>query len=146
MKDEGLFFDTNILAYAFDESNEKKRNTCEKLVRSGFEGELNCYVSNQILSELYVVLTRRVGKPLSKEKASTIVSGLADSSSWNKINYTHQTVKRALEDLRTINVSFWDILIAETMRDARVTKVYTENEKDFRKIPWIHVENPIETQ
>ena len=141
--DEGVFFDTNILAYAFDESDEEKRRPCEKLVRSGFQGETSCYVSNQVLSELYVVLTRRVGKPLSREKAATIVSGLVDSPKWNKIDYTHLTVKRALEDLHTINSSFWDILIAETMRDAGVTRIYTENERDFTKLPWIRVENPI---
>ena len=143
--DEGIFFDTNILAYAFDESDEKRRAPCEKLVRSGFQGEANCYVSNQVLSELYVVLTRRVGKLLSREKAATIVSGLIDSPKWNKIDYSHLTVKRALDDLRTINSSFWDILIAETMRDAGVTRIYTENEKDFTKFPWIHVENPIQS-
>ena len=29
------------------------------------------------------------------------------------------------------------------MREARVTTLYTENEKDFRKIPWIEVKNPL---
>lgn len=144
--DEGAFFDTNILAYAFDESDEKRRTPCEKLVRAGFEGEANCYVSNQALSELYVVLTRHVGRPLSKEKATLIVYGLIDSSKWSKVNYTHLTVKRALEDQKTISAPFWDILIAETMRDAGVRTLYTENEKDFRKIPWIHVKNPLKVQ
>ena len=98
-----------------------------------------------MLGELFVVLTKRVGKPLPKEKASTIVLALADSSKWNEINYTHLTVKCALEDMRAINASFWEILIAETMRDAGVTKIYTENEKDFKKIPWIRIENPIKS-
>src|SRR5208283_5667218 len=135
--DEGAFFDTNILAYAFDESDENRRRPCEKLVRSGFQGDASCYVSNQVLSELYVVITRHVRRPLSKEKARTIVCGFVDSSKWKKINYNHLTVKRTLEDMKLINISFWDILIAETMRDAGVTTIYTENERDFGKIPWV---------
>ena len=43
----------------------------------------------------------------------------------------------------TINASFWDVLIAVTMRDSGVTRLYTENETDFRKIPWVEVLNPL---
>ena len=141
--EEGAFFDTNILAYAFDETDEKRRKTCEKLVTAGFQGDTICYISNQVLSELFVVLTRHVRRPLPKEKASLIVRGFIDSSKWNKINYTHLTVKRAVDDLETLNTSFWDVLIAETMREAGVKTLFTENEKDFRKIPWIQVRNPV---
>jgi predicted nucleic acid-binding protein len=141
--EERTFFDTNILAYAFDESDDKRRKLCEKLVRSGFQGEANCYISNQVLAELFLVLTRYVERPVSMEKAAMIVSGLTDSPAWKKINYTHLTVKRAIEDLRTVHASFWDILIAETMRDAGVKTIYTENLRDFGKIPWIRVENPM---
>jgi predicted nucleic acid-binding protein len=37
---------------------------------------------------------------------------------------------------------FWDIMIAETMKEAGVRDLYTENEKDFLEIPWIRVVNP----
>lgn len=141
--DEAAFVDTNILAYAFDESNEKYRKLCSEIVRDGFEGDAQYYLSNQVLSELFVVLTKHVGKPLSKERATIIVSGFVDSSKWKKLNYTHLTVKRVLQDLQTINTSFWDALIAETMREAGIRVVYTENERDFRKIPWIQVKNPL---
>lgn len=144
MKGDGAaFIDTNILAYAFDESDEKRRRPCVEIVRAGFQGETTYYLSNQVLSELFVVLTKHVGKPLSKEKAAVIVSGFADSSKWRKLNYTHLTIKRAMQDLQTISTSFWDILIAETMRETGIKRVYTENEKDFAKIPWIQIENPL---
>lgn len=100
-------------------------------------------MSNQVLSELFVVLTNHVGKPLSREKAALIVLGFADSSRWKKLNYSHLTVKRAMQDLQIISTSFWDMLIAETVRDAGIRTVYTENEKGFRKIPWIQIKNPL---
>ena len=141
--EEEMFFDTNILAYAFDESDARRKEKCESLVRSGFQGDTISHVSNQVLSELFVVLTRHAKRPLSKEMAGVIVNGFVDSSKWIKMNFTHQTVKRALLDLDTINTSFWDLLIAETMRDAKVRTIYTENERDFAKIPWIRVVNPL---
>ena len=142
---EVAFVDTNILAYAFDESDEKRRRPCADLVKAGFQGEAEYCLSNQVLSELFVVLTKQVGRPLSKEKAALVVSGFADSSKWKKLNYTHLTVRKALQDLQTISTSFWDILIAETMREAGIRLVYTENERDFRRIPWVQIENPLLT-
>ena len=144
MKDNNIaFVDTNILVYAFDESYENRRNPCSELVRSGFQGDAEYFVSNQVLSELYVVLTSHVRKPLSKEKGSLIVTGFLDSAKWKKLNYTTATVKRALQDSERINISFWDMLIAETMKEASVRLIYTENERDFRKIPWVQSENPM---
>jgi len=144
--DQRAVLDTNILAYAYDKSDPRRRKVCEGLVRSGFEGESPYYVSNQVLGELYVVLTRSVAKPLPKEEAGLIVSAFVESPRWGKLNYSHLTVKRALEDLRTINTSFRDALIAETMKEAGVGTLYTENEKDFRRIPWIEVVNPFVTK
>jgi predicted nucleic acid-binding protein len=138
-----FFVDTNILAYAFDESEKRKREICANLVRAGFQGESNLYLSNQILGELFVVLTRKVARPLSKEKASTIVRGFIDSPKWSKMNYDHLTVGRALDYLENASISFWDLLLAETMRDAGVSTLYTENIRDFRKIPWINTVNPM---
>jgi len=140
---DDVFFDTNIIAYAFDRSDEKKREPCQRLVRLGFQGDLSACISNQVLGELFLVLTKKVGRPLSKKVAGTIVRGFIDSPRWKKLNYTHLTVGRALADARTINAFFWDALIAATMRDSGATRLYTENEADFRKIPWVDVLNPL---
>ncbi len=143
MSDEPAVVDTNILAYAYDHSDARRRKVCEKIVKSGFMGESRYYVSGQILGELYVVLTRKVSKPLSKAQAALIVNGFIDSPNWGKLDYNHITVKHAVEDLNTMGTSFWDMMIAETMRDADVKTLYTENERDFSMIPWIKVTNPI---
>ena len=142
MSDE-VFFDTNIIAHAFDRSDERRRKPCQRLVRLSFQGDLPSCLSNQVLGELFQVLTKKVGRPLSKKVAGTIVRGVIDSPRWKKLNHSHLTVRRALDDVGTISASFWDVLIAETMRDSGVTRLYTENETDFRKIPWVEVLNPL---
>ncbi len=138
-----FFVDTNILAYAYDQSEKRKRRICSELVRTAFEGESNAYVSNQILGELFLVLTKKVAKPLSKEKASTIVRGLIDSQKWKKVTYDHSTIRKVLDDVHNLNVPFWDLLIAETMKDTGVTLLYTKNTKDFSEIPWVSAVNPV---
>ena len=81
MSDE-IFFDTNIIAYAFDRSDERKRQPCQRLVRLGFQGDLSSCISNQVLGELFLVLTKKVGRPLSKKVAGTRVRGFMDSPRW----------------------------------------------------------------
>lgn len=142
MKDR-YFFDTNIIAYAFDKSDRAKWEKCRRLVMEGFQGESSCFVSNQVLAELFVVLTTKVGRPLSREKAGVIVRSFIDSPTWKKLNYHHLTVSRAATDSGSTAASFWDLLIAETMRDAGVRRIYTENLGDFKKISWVEAVNPL---
>jgi len=137
------FFDTNIIAYAFDRSNRAKWETCRSLVRGGFQSETDSFVSNQVLAELFVVLTMKVKRPITSEKAGLIVRSFIDSRAWKKVNYDHLTVGRAVADARSIGISFWDLLIAETMRDAGLKKIYTENLRDFEKISWVEAVNPL---
>ena len=94
------------------------------------------------IGELFQSLDEEGGEAVVKV-AGTIVRGFIDSPRWKKLNHSHLTVRRALDDVGTISASFWDVLIAETMRDSGVTRLYTENETDFRKIPWVEVLNPL---
>lgn len=142
MNDEA-FLDTNIIAYSFDNSETRKRKACKRLVKSVYEGELRGFVSNQILAELFVVLTARVGKPLPISKARTIILGFTDSPSWTVANYDHSTVRQAMTDSASIKAPFWDLLIAETMREAGVKRLFTENVRDFAHVPWVEAVNPL---
>ncbi len=139
-KGEALF-DTSILVYAYDKSEPEKREICSKLVKEVFDKEKVGYISNQILAELYFVLTEKKG--VSKEEAKIIVSNFVESDSWIKLNYDAETVNHAINSSKTIDVIFWYILISETMKENGIDTIYTENEEDFRKIPGIKVVNPL---
>ena len=143
MKDEILLIDTNILVYAYTKFDENKHKICEAIVESAFKGEKTYAISNQILSELFFVLTEKLKSPIPSEDAITIVSGIIDSINWIKINYTHETVKKSMLLSKICNVSIWDSLIAETSLENGISKIYTENTKDFRKIPNLAAINPI---
>lgn len=136
-----IFVDTNVLAYAFDESEKAKREIAKKLVKQITLGELNGVVSNQVLAEFFTVLTKKINAPIDKQTAQAIVNGFIDSIHWKKINYTEKTVGRAMETACAEKTSFWHALIAETMIESQVYKILTENTKDFQT-KQIIAENP----
>jgi len=144
MSDNAILIDTNILVHAYNTFDREKHSKCKALVEEGFKGAAEFAVSNQILAELFSVLTRKIGNPLSSEGAGAVVCGIIDSMNWAKFNYNHDTVKRATILSKANNISIWDSLIAETALENGVTKIYTENLKDFKKIPGLKAVNPIE--
>lgn len=139
MKDK-LFFDTNIICYAFDLAEPVKRKTCKKLVERVFNGEISGVVSNQVLGEAFIAAVTKIKMPV--DKAAIMVKSLIASDKWDKINYNYITIKHAVDNFEKSNAPFWDLLIAETMKENRITEIITENEKDFSKIPEIKVTNP----
>lgn len=137
-----IFYDTNILVYAYDESEKEKRPVAEKLVEKVFAGEMRGSLSNQVISEFFYVLTEKINRPLAKETAAGIISKYVLSSKWEKVDYTNSTALKAALNSSRHNAPFWDMLIAETMKENEIAQIFTENEKDFRAIPWLKVVNP----
>lgn len=135
-----LFFDTNIIYYAFDTSEPAKRKACEVLLEKVFTGDIIGVVSGQVLGELFNASITKLNIPL--DRAQTIVQALIISDRWEKINYDQRTVLRAVSNFRGLKVPFWDLMIAETMKENGVAEIVTENRKDFDKIPGIKVLNP----
>jgi len=142
MNDE-MMFDTTIIVYAYDISEPKKREVCKKLIEQVFKGEKKGFISNQILGELFIVLTEKIENTLSIEEAEGIVDGIIESKDWIKVDYNSGTVKRAIETSKKFNIHFWDAVIGETMLENSISAICTENEKDFDKIPKIKVVNPL---
>lgn len=134
------FFDTSVLIYAYDKSDPEKEVIAKELVENVFLGDAIGYISSQVLGELYFVLTEKKG--VSKENAKTIFLSFAESENWKKLNYSVQTVKTAVNFSKELNVMFWVILIAETMKENGISEIITENEKDFKRASGIKVINP----
>jgi predicted nucleic acid-binding protein len=141
MNDE-IFFDTNVLAYAFDGQERVKKKVAVQLVYDAIQKKIVGVISNQILFELFLVLTKKLKKKLTKRQAANLVEGFAVSADWKKINYTHQTISKALKLVDKHNVSLADAVIASTMLENGISKIFTENTRDFEKIPGIKAINP----
>ena len=128
-----VLIDTNIIVYAYDTFDKRKHEKCKNIVDGAFKGEGKFAVSNQILAELFFVLTQKLRNPFSQEEADSIVSGIIDSVNWIKINYDYETVKKAIISSKLNKNSIWDAIIIETALENGIKKIFTENTKDFKE-------------
>ena len=134
--------DTNILVYVFDKSEKEKHSACANLLdRCWLEGEKYA-VSVQNLSEFYHITTQKIQKPLKKEFAEKIVKRIIEFDNFRVINFDENTVLSAIEINKKYNIHYFDALLAATMRESGIFKIYTED-SDFKKVPWLEVVDPI---
>ena len=139
--DSELFLvDTNILVYSYDKDEPSKRSKAEKLLGKCFDGEIPLAISIQNLAEFVSVTTRK--SKLSFEHAKINVNDIIDAKNFKKIGYKAETIVSTIEIVKEFKTSFWDSLLAATMRENGIFNIYTENVNDF-KIPWIRAVNPL---
>ncbi len=129
------FLDTNVLIYVFDATDGQKHETAKQIVRDVTNGRVHGVVSNQVLAELFHVLTTKHRFKMDKTEVRDIVNGFIDSPHWRKINYTASTVSKAMKRAEENGTPLWDALIAETMAENGVYTLLTENAKDFEGGP-----------
>ncbi|MGQ0592336.1 MAG: PIN domain-containing protein [Gammaproteobacteria bacterium] len=132
------FVDTNILVYLFDmDAPEKKATVAGLFEREGASGLL--VVSTQVLQEFYVVVTRKLARPLAPEIAEQAVR---DFATLPVRQVTPALVLSAIRRSIESRLSFWDALIVETASDAGATVLLTEDLQHGQVIDGIRVVNP----
>jgi predicted nucleic acid-binding protein len=133
-----IFLDTNVLVYAYDTSDLSKQAKARDLIRAGLSSA-NAYVSAQVLGELYVVLTRRIARPMPSAEAIEVVR-VAGKLEVVEIGVV--AVSLALHYLARGGISYWDALIVAAARLAGCVSVLTEDLKDGQVFDSVTVVNP----
>lgn len=136
---ELFLIDSNIFIYAFEKEENYKKDKAKRLLNECLSGVRQFTISSQNLSE-FVSVTTRKGK-LSIDEAKNFIIKAAEFEGFKKINYSAETIVFALDFVQQFKMSFWDSLLAATMRENGIFNIYTENTKDF-KMPWINAVNP----
>jgi predicted nucleic acid-binding protein len=142
---ENRLLDTNVLVYAYDVSERRRREIAKALVDEVWNAG-GGVITLQNLSEFFFAVTRKVQKPVPVVDAKTIVSDILRSSRWMVIDRNAGTVMKAMEIVESIRAPFWDALIAACMLEHGVEIIVTENQKDFKNIPGITIINPFRTR
>lgn len=142
MSDKPLF-DSNLLTYIFDNNEPMKQKVCRKLAKKCWEGKQDYTVSIQNLSEFYVAVTAKIRFPIPKELAREFIQMIIEFRGWRIITPSADAVLSAIEINTEQDIPYYDALIAATMKENGVSEILTENEKDFRGIPWLKVINPL---
>ncbi|MGO9319354.1 MAG: PIN domain-containing protein [Solirubrobacteraceae bacterium] len=137
MSAERAFLDTNVLVYLFDHDEPAKTRLARELLKQAKPGEL--VLSAQVLSEFYVVVTRKLKRPLTEEVATQAIDWL----SLLQVGALDATlVKAAIQTSRSSQVSYWDALIVASAAAARCERLLTEDLNDSQVIGSVRIENP----
>lgn len=104
------FVDTNVVAYAYDTLSEARREAALPVVRELWRSGGGC-VSIQGLQELFVILTRKLARPLEAEPARELIEAL---SHWTVHSPTAADVDAAVGIHERYRISFWDAMIVRS--------------------------------
>lgn len=133
-----VFFDTNVLVYAYDKHEPEKRAKAQSMLTEAIQNENGC-LSAQVLGEFFTVVTRKIKKPLSAEDAEEVIERLGillvqeiDSSA----------VKRAIDTHKRYGISYWDSLILSAAEKAGCAQVQSEDLKNGEEYNGVRVVNP----
>ncbi len=142
MIDSNTLLDTNILVYAFDKDEKDKNSIASKLIEKVINNEISIVLSIQNLSEFYYIITRKIPKPIPQSDAKNHVAKLIFLSNIKIFGIKAGSILNAIEISTEFNIPYWDSLIVAVMKENNIFTIITENEKDFKKIPWLKVINP----
>jgi predicted nucleic acid-binding protein len=130
------FVDTNVLVYAVDAADPRKRTIARRLLE---ERGADMAISAQVLSEFYVVVTRRLATPMSEKDAAAAV----DELSHLPIVVTDaDLVRDGIAISREAQLSFWDGLVVAAARAAGCDTLVTEDLAAGSTIAGVDIEDP----
>lgn len=134
-----IFFDTNVLVYAHDESSAYHADSAQ-LLALVFQSKLHGIVAEQNLIELYRILTNSVamsGKALAPSQAKNLIDSTYLSGTF-EIVYPNSSILNQVLDLAVAknitSARIFDLRLAALVLQIGVDGFATYNVKDFLNI------------
>ena len=134
-----VFFDTNVVVYAYDEDAPRKRDVARMMMKDSLVAQTGV-VSGQVLGETYVTLTKKLNIPV--EDAREEIQRL---SGFHVVEISSSIVLRAIEIQETCQLSYWDSLIIAAAEFASCDTVWSEDLNDGQCYGSVTVRNPFAT-
>lgn len=131
-----VFLDTNVVVYAYDRDEPAKREVARAILAAD-DDEL--WVSTQVLTEFYWVVTRRLASPLAEAQAAEVVDGLVQLF---VVGATAALVTSAIGLSRGRQLPLWDALIVRAAQAGGCERVLSEDFQDGARFDDLRVENP----
>jgi len=131
-----VFFDTNIVVYAFDRGAPLKQERALSLLSDHMSAGTAVF-STQVLQESYVTLTRK--QALAPADALEVVRTLSQE---RVVGSSAEFVVRALSLGRKRKLSAWDALVLQAALDAGCTTLYSEDLQHGERIDGLRIVNP----
>jgi predicted nucleic acid-binding protein len=132
------FVDTNILVYALDEDQGERHHTARALVEELWNTERGV-LSTQVLQELYVTLTRKLRRPMTRPRARAVIERY---TAWPTHQVTPDDIVAASELEQRHTLAFWDALIVVSAQQIGANRILTEDMQHGRALGGVRVEKP----
>jgi predicted nucleic acid-binding protein len=117
------FVDTNVFVYLFDAQDPTRQQRARDVIAE-LARDKALVLSSQVLSELYVTVTRKLAEPLVPRQA---LRALADLAVFPVVAIDAALVQRAASRSASESISHWDALIVEAAVEAGADTVYSED-------------------
>ena len=138
MTDKTLI-DTNILVYAYDDSEPGKQNLALSLL-DDMATSGKTFISTQILSEFFVAVTRKIPNPLTLLEAETRINNFCHI--WTVLQINEMVVLEAIRGARIHSFSYWDALVWSTARLNQIGFILSEDFSHNSYIEGVRFHNP----
>lgn len=134
-----VFVDTNVLVYAHDASEGDKQVRATRWLDYLWKSKLGC-LSEQILHEFYVTVTRKLSLGLNQVRAREEVNSLM---AWRPSVSQHgELIKQAYGVEDRYGLNYWDALIVAAAESAGCRYLLTEDLQHNQQLGSVLVINP----
>jgi predicted nucleic acid-binding protein len=140
MKAVRIFFDTNVLVYAHDESSSFHVEAATLIDIALEENEIQGIIAEQNLIELYRILTNytiMTSEPLTPNEAKNLINETYLTGKFELVYPTKLTLNKTLELVGTrnaVSAKIFDLRLATLILKAKVNYFATYNARDFQNI------------
>ncbi|HXJ13940.1 MAG TPA: PIN domain-containing protein [Candidatus Limnocylindrales bacterium] len=131
------FLDTNIVLYAFDDSEPRKQSIAQELLRKAVRAE--CVISVQVLSEICNTILRKLVASHPIDLLRVILDQLEPVPT---VSPDERTVRRAVDCRERYGLHFYDGMIVAAAERAGCKKIWSEDLNTGQEYFGIKVENP----
>jgi len=131
------FLDTNILVYAYQTSDARKRKVASELLERAVAGE--GIISTQVLAEFAAVLLHKVQPPLSRQKVDEALNVVGPIQI---VLPDAELVHRAVEVHAHYGIRLYDGMIIAAAERAGCQRVWSEDLNAGQKYLGVTVANP----
>ncbi len=138
MTENKIFVDTNVLVYAYDMSAGEKAEVAREILLELWENGTGV-ISTQILQEFYVVVTRKIPRPMDSRTARGIIDDLLV---WEVVVNDEKAILEAIDISEKHRISFWDSLVVQAASKSGATVLLSEDLHPGKIAKGVTVRNP----
>jgi predicted nucleic acid-binding protein len=135
----GTLVDANVLIYAYDQTEGRKRDTAIKVLEV-LELHGEGVLSTQVLGEFFAIVTRKIPNPLSLREAERVLTDFLGS--WTVHGVTASLVLEAIRGVIEHQLQYYDSLLWATAALRGIPTIITEDGQHGRTIEGVHYLNP----